>query len=132
MIISFATRNIQFLTFAVIGVVNTFMHGGVLVMAVERFNAPVVLANLIAFCVANLFSYFMNSWFTFKSALSVVRYLRFLVASMLSLGFTLLLAWLTDSSGFHYLVGFLLIVVFVPMFSFVVMKLWAFAEYFER
>lgn len=127
MVIEFATRHGQFLTFAGIGVVNTLVHGSVLVLAVEHLGAAVVLAHLIAFCVANLFSYVMNSRLTFKTNLSLARYVRFFVASMLALGVTLILSWLIDHWGFHYLLGFLLIIVVVPIFSFMLIKFWAFA-----
>lgn len=127
MVIEFAQRHAQFLTFAVIGVVNTLVHGSMLVIAVEWLSMDVVLAHLVAFSVANLFSYAMNSRLTFKVALSLARYIRFFLASILALGLTLLLSWLMDHFGFHYLVGFLLIIVLVPLFSFVLMKFWAFA-----
>ena len=96
-------------------------------MAVEWMRSPVVLAHLFAFCVANLFSYVMNSRLTFKIPMSLVHYVRFFVASLLSLGLTLALAWVMDRYGFHYLAGFLLIVVLVPLFSFALLKFWAFA-----
>jgi putative flippase GtrA len=37
----------QFLLFALIGSVNTLVHGGILVLAVETFNADVVFAHLV-------------------------------------------------------------------------------------
>lgn len=60
----------------------------------------------------------MNSRLTFKSRLALVRYVRFFLASLLSLGLTLLLSWITDAYGLHYLLGFVLVVVLVPLFSF--------------
>ena len=127
MIVEFAKRHIQFLTFAVIGVVNTIVHGSILTLAVEWMQTPVVIAHLFAFSIANLFSYVMNSRLTFMAAITITRYVRFFLASLLSLCLTLLLAWMMDRFGFHYLVGFLLIVVLVPVLSFLLMKFWAFS-----
>lgn len=127
MIRALLTKYKQFLCFALIGVLNTFIHGGVLIISVERLLWTVTLSHLLAFSIANVFSYLMNSWLTFQVRFSLKGYLRFLVASLLSLGLTLLLAKLVDLYGAHYLVGFALIVVLVPLMSFLVMKFWVFS-----
>ncbi len=123
----FLERNAQLLFFGLIGVANTLIHGAVLVLMVECLAVDVTASHLFAFCVANIFSYLMNSRLTFKARLALVRYVRFFLASLLSLGLTLLLSWITDAYGLHYLLGFVLVVVLVPLFSFLVMKFWAFA-----
>lgn len=128
MIRALFARHAQLLCFALIGVANTLVHGAILVVAVEWLALKVTLAHLLAFAVANAFSYVMNSWLTFKAALSLRRYARFFLASLLSLGLTLLLAWFCDHYGLHYLLGFVLIVVVVPLLSFAVMKFWTFAQ----
>jgi putative flippase GtrA len=94
---------------------------------VEQLFFNVTFSHLIAFFTANIFSYFMNSLLTFKTAISWFYYLRFLMASMLSLGLTLLLSYLMDLYGFHYLVGFIFIVLLVPLFNFMCLKFWAFS-----
>ncbi|EKE17398.1 MAG: GtrA family protein [uncultured bacterium] len=132
MIYDFCQRNSQFLFFALIGVANTMIHGAVLIFAVEQLSIDVVISNLLAFCIANLSSYLMNSRLTFKKAMSFLRYLRFFLASILSLGLTLFISWVAEFYGAHYLVGFLAIVIFVPALSFLVMKFWAFSDDLER
>jgi len=132
MSIELAPRHTQLLNFTIIGIVNTFVHGSVLVFAVEWLGFAVVMAHLIAFCVANIFSYVMNSRLTFFAPLSIARYIRFLLTSLLALGLTLLLSLLMNHNGFHYLVGFLLIVLLVPILSFLLMKFWAFSEDHEK
>lgn len=121
-------KNAQLICFAGIGVCSTLIHGAVLMLAVEKFFLTVTTAHFLAFYTANVFSYFLNSWLTFVTAISLLRYLRFFAASLLSLGMTLLIARLTEASGLHYLAGFALIVVLVPVFSFLVMRFWTFAE----
>lgn len=120
-------KNRQLICFAIIGFFSTLVHGAVLVVAVENFFFPVTASHLLAFCTANVFSYFMNSRLTFGAPLSWVRYVRFFAASLLSLGMTLLIARLTENQGVHYLLGFALIVVLVPVLSFLVMRFWTFA-----
>lgn len=121
------SKHSQFLSFAAIGVANTLLHGGVLMLAVDVFLWSVTLSHLLAFAIANLFSYLLNSQFTFKRPLSFKRYWRFFMASLLSLMITLLLAKAVDLYGAHYLVGFVLVVIFVPVISFLVMRFWVFS-----
>jgi putative flippase GtrA len=116
----------QIITFAGIGVANTFFHGLVLVFVMENLKWPVLLAHLLAFSAANIFSYVLNSRFTFHSALGLVSYGRFLIASLFSLCLTLMISGAAQWWGLHYWKGFLLVVILVPIFSFVIMKFWIF------
>ena len=125
--IKFSAAHTQFLSFSIIGVANTFFHGAILVMAVEYLELDVTVSNAIAFGVANMFSYFANSTITFRIAVSLLRYARFLAASLISLGITLIISLTADLYGLHYLLGFTLIVVCVPIFSFLVMKVLVFS-----
>jgi putative flippase GtrA len=116
------TPRFQIFKFASIGVANTLMHGLVLGLLVDGLGWPVVMSHLVAFGVANLLSYVLNSWITFKSPLAVILYLKFLAASLVSLFCTLLLSWMAQRYGFNHWQGFLAVVVLVPMLSFVIMK----------
>lgn len=122
------SKHVQLIYFAGIGFCSTLIHGAVLMLGVERVFLPLTAAHFLAFCTANIFSYFLNSWLTFGAAISLSRYIRFFAVSLLSLGMTLLIAWITEASGLHYLAGFALIVLLVPIFSFLVMRFWTFAE----
>jgi putative flippase GtrA len=116
----------QFFSFALIGVANTLIHGAFLAWFIEWWKWPIPAAHAVAFGVANLFSYAVNSRWTFKTALSWVGYSRFFLSSLLSLALTLLISWLAQLQGLDYKEGFVLVVLLVPAFSFLVMKFWAF------
>jgi putative flippase GtrA len=122
------TPRFQILKFASIGVANTLLHGLVLGLLVDGLGCPVVWANLVAFGVANLLSYVLNSWITFKVPIAVVLYLKFLAASLLSLVLTLLLSWLAQRHGFNHWQGFMAVVVLVPMLSFAIIKFGVFTQ----
>ena len=120
-------QHTDFLRFAVIGGVNTLVHGAILTLAIEKFQLQLLSAHVLAFWFANLFSYVANSRITFHRPLSGLRYVRFVAASLVSLCLTLGIAWATNYFGVHYRVGFSIIVVTVPVFSFFIIKFWAFA-----
>lgn len=116
----------QFFSFALIGVANTLVHGACLAWLIEWWKLPIPAAHVLAFGVANLFSYGVNSRLTFKTALTWGSYGRFFLSSLLSLALTLLISWTAQVQGLDYKEGFVLVVLLVPAFSFMVMKFWAF------
>ncbi len=118
----------QFLCFCLIGVLNTLLHGTILVALVELAKLGVVLSNLVAFIGANFFSYFANTYMTFKLIPTFSHYMRFLFASLISLLLTLFIAWAADLIGLYYWAGFALIIIVVPGLSYLIMRLWVFSR----
>jgi putative flippase GtrA len=116
----------QFVKFGLIGVLNTAIHGIVLSLLVESLAVSAVTGNLFAFIAANLFSYILNCRYTFKAPCLFLTYLKFFFSSLLSLALTLIISWMMERLGFHYLQGFAVIVIVVPLFSFLIMKRYVF------
>ncbi len=60
----------KFLTFGIIGILNTFIHLLVYTLIYDENTAGFIggafFSNAIAFIVASIFSYFANAYFTFK------------------------------------------------------------------
>jgi len=111
--------------FFLIGGANTFIHGCILAILVNNILMSVVAANLLAFSIANIFSYIMNCIFTFNVKFCLRRYAKFFSSSIVSLLMTLAISAYTEHLGYHYLVGFFAIVVTVPVMSFIMLKFWA-------
>lgn len=111
-----------------IGLVNTCIHGIMLIGCVEIWGLAVVLSHFISFSIANVISFFLNSFYTFRRKISLLRYAKFWFASIISLGMTLSLSWMFNEFGFHYMAGFLIIAIVVPLASFLMMKFWAFKK----
>ena len=74
--------NRKFITFCIIGVLNTLVHLGTLYLMYKLFEVThvlqeenlvtvkVLIGNAIAFIVASTFSYFANNYITFKNKTS--------------------------------------------------------------
>ncbi|MDR2513491.1 MAG: GtrA family protein [Puniceicoccales bacterium] len=71
-----------FLRFCLVGLVNTFLHFCVLNLLVEVFACPTTWANVAGFLVANTFSYYANSFWSFKVRPGARSYSRFFVTSV--------------------------------------------------
>jgi putative flippase GtrA len=114
------------LSFGVIGVLNTFVHSGVVVALVEHGLARPVLANMAGFALANTISFFANGWLTFRQPPSWASYRKFLGVSMLSLALTISLSALGEAMHWHYLVGLGLVLLCGPVLTFLLHKSFTF------
>ncbi|KFF43851.1 sugar translocase [Pseudomonas sp. BRG-100] len=82
-----------FTRYTVIGVANTVIHWQLFFMLRAGFEFSQALSNLLAFCVAASFSFYVNALFTFDMPVSLGRYLLFMTCmGVLSLG----VGWLGD------------------------------------
>lgn len=116
----------QPIAFAIVGVINTLLHASILILLVESLFLSATVSNFFAFLGANIFSYIANSKFTFNRDLGLKKYIAFFSASVISLGLTLVISFLSSMYGLHYLFGFLLILIFVPLFNFIALKIFVF------
>lgn len=66
-----------FLSYALVGIVNSAIHWSVFALAMIILDDQGI-CNLIAFCVAVTFSFFMNAKFTFNTRPTGLRYTLFL------------------------------------------------------
>ena len=114
----------QFTGFSLIGVVNTLLHLMVVTGLVELFSVHPIPANGMAFITANLFSFWANSRWSFRAALTHQRYMRFLVISLLGLFVSLLTISVSEALQWHYLAGVLLSFVFLPLITFLAHRHW--------
>ncbi len=100
--------------FATVGVAATIIHVLVAVALVELLNWHPGLANGIAFIVANLFSYAVNTHWSFERKISLKSWYRFLTVSFLAWLLTIAVSWSVEAAGGSYLLGILLVVALIP------------------
>ncbi|MCC5835396.1 MAG: GtrA family protein [Opitutales bacterium] len=118
----------RFLRFCITGVANTLIHVGVVVLLVEAFTAFPPLANVVAFSIATLFSYVVNTLWSFRSRPSRRSLFRFWIVCLLCLLLAFGISWVIEALGFHYLVGvFSVIAVTVPV-GFGLHQCWTYRE----
>lgn len=118
---------VQFVKFGMVGVVNTVVHGLVLLLAVEILQTGPLLGNLLAFLVANVSSFLMNSHWTFKTSHNIYLYGKFFLSSLIALCLTLFIASFFEFIELHYWLGFACIVLTVPPFNYLILKRWTYA-----
>jgi putative flippase GtrA len=113
--------------FAAVGVATTLLHIVVAVSIIRGFGAPTWIANGIAFTVATVFAYVVNTLLTFGRRLSGRSLRRYVVVAivglLLSMGISALAAW----AGLGYLAGIACVVVVVTGLSFLAHRNWTYA-----
>ncbi|EFA8010576.1 GtrA family protein [Escherichia coli] len=68
-----------FAKYMLIGIINTAIHWLVFALSMSFLHTDQATANLLGFCVAVTFSFFMNARFTFKSATTRYKYFIFVL-----------------------------------------------------
>ncbi|QTN28834.1 GtrA family protein [Rhodoferax sp. AJA081-3] len=114
--------------FSTIGVLNTFIHLGVVTALVELLSVHPVLANCLAFVVANVFSFYANSRWNYGTPMDGSRYKRFLLVSLMGLAITAGLSAMAETLGWHYLMGTAMVFVALPALTFAAHHYWTWAE----
>ena len=119
----------EVLIFGAVGVAATGTHAAAALIAHNLGGLSALGANLVGYLAAVLVSYLGNAWFTFgKPARYAGQFARFLAVSLLALGMNqLIVYYCTSLLGWPFTLTLGLVVVLVPIFSFLMAKLWAFA-----
>jgi putative flippase GtrA len=95
----------RFVRFAMVGLLNTGIHIAAVYLLVEYLAVEPPLANAIAFLCANVFSYFMNSIWTFRARRELKVYLKFLTVSIVGLTISWTCVYCTRFLGINYMYG---------------------------
>lgn len=96
---------VRFIRFCCVGVCNTAIHIGLVLLQVEVFLLPPPTANVIAFLAANMTSYFLNATWTFQKKTSPKLYFKFFLVGLIGLVISWSAVWITVYLQLHYLIG---------------------------
>lgn len=118
----------QLISFGLIGVISTLTHVGTLVVLVEWFHLPPMLATTVGFVLAVVVSYGLNYRYTFAAEGSHARYFP-KYATVSVGGFllnTLIMYTTTHILEWWYLLGQMVTLLIVPVFNFLCNRYWTF------
>jgi len=117
---------VRALRFAVTGVLNTALHVAVAAALILLASASGALANGIAFITATVFSFFVNTYWSFAERFGLGRLARFVAVSCVGCVVTVVVAGAADSAGFGPWVGIGLVVMIVPGLTFLMHNFWTY------
>jgi len=114
------------LRFAVTGLFVTALHALVAVLFINYVSPQPPLANGVAFAVATVVSYVINTTWSFSARLHGKTLLRFLMVSAGGFLLAMFVAWAVQLAGLHYLAGIGAVALTIPAFTFVLHNFWTY------
>lgn len=121
-------RHKRFVKFCVVGFICTSIDFLLLILFVETWHWPVLLANVFSFVISATTSFFLNKYWTFKN--KERRFARqmsqFFTVATMGLGFSTFFLWLFMSFNLWYVIAKAITVVIVVFWNFTVNRKWTF------
>lgn len=119
--------------FGMTGVANTGIHALVaflclngLFLGVSALVAGPVVANGLAFVVATIFSYVVNTRWSFSTEMNARNFRRFIGVALIGLAAAMLLAKFAEVIGLAPMGGVVLVVCVMPLINFALHSLWTY------
>ena len=117
---------IEIITFTVIGVSNVAVYLLIVSFFIHLTEFSLAFINGLAYLFAALYSFCLNTIFTFKKAFNLMRLVQFLIANLL----LSLIAWAITAIilflEFQYWVSLIVVIFGLPLLTFFLYKYWAF------
>ncbi|MFT7860983.1 MAG: GtrA family protein [Sulfurimonas sp.] len=123
---SIKTHLIQLSKYGIFGIIATLIHLGVASGVIYFFQAGVFVANSVAFFTAFIFSYIFQTLFVFSTSFHLKKFIRFFLVQYGTFLFSYLLSNVITLSNAY--LHTLLIVVIMPLITFIIHKFWTFKE----
>lgn len=119
--------SVRLARFGVSGGIATAIHVGIVATLVDGFAASPVWANCVAFVVAAVCSYLLNTLWSFSARPGAHNFLRFLCVSVLGLLVTLAISGAAQALGAGYRAGLVAVLLMVPPMTFCLHRYWTYA-----
>ncbi|MFJ2683822.1 GtrA family protein [Pseudomonas sp. NPDC087342] len=114
------------LRFAVTGLFVTALHAVVAVLFINFVMPMPPLANGVAFAVATVVSYLINTTWSFSARLHGRTLMRFMMVSGAGFLLAMFVAWAAQIAGLNYLMGIGAVALTIPAFTFVLHNFWTY------
>jgi putative flippase GtrA len=123
-----ATTARQLIRFVLVGLVAAAVYVAVMWLVVDGLRGRVLWGAFFAFVVATFVSFLGNAWWSFEARATASKAAWFFAINTAGLGLNMLIAWLLERAGVHWLLISLTVLVVVPMFNFAGHRLITFAR----
>ena len=116
----------QLIRFVTVGLVAALVYVGIMALLIDGFGRGVLVAAFFAFVIGTAVSFLGNALWSFEARPTADRAVMFFAINTTGLGLNMLIAWLMERAGIHYLLISLTVLVVVPMFNFAGHRLFTF------
>lgn len=108
----------QLLRFVVVGLVAGIVYVALMALIIDGLGGNVLVAAFFAFVVGTAVSFLGNAIWSFGAKPTTGKAAWFFVINAIGLCLNMLIAWLMERAGIHYLLISLTVLIVVPMFNF--------------
>lgn len=108
------------------GLFVTALHAVVAVLFIHFVMPMPPLANGVAFAVATVVSYLINTTWSFSARLHGRTLMRFMTVSGAGFLLAMFVAWVAQLAGLNYLLGIGAVALTIPAFTFVLHNFWTY------
>ena len=115
----------DFLIFLIIGVINTFNGTLLSIIYSQIFQANI--AFIFGYITSTFISFILNSVFTFKTKVQIVRFYKFFISCMPNFAVQLLSVFIIyNLLGFNKIIAYLIAAIIGIPVTFIILKFYAF------
>ena len=118
----------QLIRFVLVGLVAAVTYVAVMTLVVSGLHGTVLLGAFCAFILATAVSFIGNAIWSFGARPTAASAARFFMVNTVGLALNMLIAWVLERMGVHYLLISLAVLVIVPLFNFAGHRLVTFAR----
>ncbi|WP_226939983.1 GtrA family protein [Pseudomonas aylmerensis] len=116
------------LRFCATGLLITLLHAFIVWAMVSVFLYSPPLSNGVAFIIATLTSYAINTLWSFSQPLQRHTLYKFICVSVIGFIASVSIAWLAQWIGLNYLLGILGVILTVPIITFILHSTWTYRD----
>lgn len=120
----------EFIKYGLVGIIGTIIHTLVLIMCVELFVLPAVVATIIGFIFSLVVSYKLNSVWTFSNGSGrSMNFAKYAITCMIGLLINIAIMFVVvDVFDALYLFAQVIAIIVVPVFNFTLSRYWVFKD----
>lgn len=118
----------QLFRFGIVGLSAAFIHFSTVVILVQNFALPPLIANVFGFAVSFQLSYWGHRLWTFQdsSTLHRIALPRLLFVQLLNFAANEALFFVFLAMKLPYMIALIIVLTVLPLFTFISSKLWVF------
>ena len=117
-------KNIQFFRYVMVGGLATLIHILVAYLYLYYIDYSLFLSNTIAFFIAFAYSYNFQTLYVFRSKISFINFVKFLIVQLIIIATTMLI--IDNISIYNYYIKTVFVLILITPTSFLLHKFWTF------
>lgn len=119
---------LQIFRFGIVGTIAAIIHFSIVILLVQNYVLAPMIANIFGFMVGFQLSYWGHRNWTFNDTESPHRiaFSKLFLVQMVNLGMNELLFYTFLCLDLPYPIALIIVLMILPMFTFIVSKLWIF------